>query len=54
MPDHVLDADRDGRLDLTHLQTVTIDGEDAKDLDDAISLSRKGDLSFGCAYCRCK
>ena len=29
VPDHVLDADRDGRLDLRHLQTVTIDGEDA-------------------------
>ena len=41
VPDHVLDADFDGRMDLRTLQTVTIDGEDAKDLDDAISLTKE-------------
>lgn len=44
VPDHVLEADWDGREDLTGLQTVTIDGEDAKDLDDAVSLSKEGKI----------
>ena len=35
----VTEADCAGRKDLRSLMTVTIDGEDAKDLDDAISLS---------------
>ena len=37
-------ADIAGRLDLRDWQTVTIDGEDAKDLDDAITLVKEGEL----------
>ena len=39
----VSEADRAGRLDLRSWQTVTIDGEDAKDLDDAVTLTVKDD-----------
>ncbi|MDO4617362.1 MAG: ribonuclease R [Lachnospiraceae bacterium] len=42
-PDHVLEGDLAGRTDLRGVQMVTIDGEDAKDLDDAVSLTRVGD-----------
>ncbi len=35
----VSEADMFGRMDLRNMQMVTIDGEDAKDLDDAVSLS---------------
>lgn len=38
VPSEVQDADRNGRIDLRDLKMVTIDGEDAKDLDDAVSL----------------
>ena len=39
----VTPADMAGRADLRGWQTVTIDGEDAKDLDDAITLTREGE-----------
>ncbi len=42
IPDEVDGKDIAGRLDLRDLQTVTIDGEDAKDLDDAITLKKEG------------
>ncbi len=38
----VSEADMVGRRDLRDLQMVTIDGEDAKDLDDAVSLTKDG------------
>ena len=38
----VSEADMAGRLDCRTWQTVTIDGEDAKDLDDAITLTKEG------------
>ncbi len=40
----VSEADMAGRRDLRAVQMVTIDGEDAKDLDDAVSLTRDGAL----------
>lgn len=36
-------ADMAGRMDIRDWQMVTIDGEDAKDLDDAISLTKEGE-----------
>ncbi len=39
----VSEADMAGRMDIRDWQMVTIDGEDAKDLDDAISICREGD-----------
>ncbi len=37
----VTPADMAGRMDLRSWQTVTIDGEDAKDLDDAVTLTKQ-------------
>lgn len=39
----VSEADRAGRRDLRDVLMVTIDGEDARDLDDAVSLTKEGD-----------
>lgn len=41
IPDELSPKDYAGRVDLRDLQTVTIDGEDAKDLDDAITVSEE-------------
>lgn len=42
-PDHVQEQDMEGRLDLRSLVLFTIDGEDAKDFDDAVSLEKLPD-----------
>lgn len=42
VPDRISEADMQGRTDLRDVQMVTIDGEDAKDLDDAVSLEMNG------------
>lgn len=39
----VSEADMAGRMDLRNVPMVTIDGEDAKDLDDAVSLTLEGE-----------
>jgi len=42
-PETIRPADSKDRLDLTHLPFVTIDGEDAKDFDDAICVTPRGE-----------
>jgi ribonuclease R len=40
IPEEVAEEDKVGRADYRNVQMVTIDGEDAKDLDDAVSVER--------------
>jgi len=46
IPDRVLEADVEGRRDLRDKLLITIDGADAKDIDDAVSVERLIDGKF--------
>lgn len=46
IPQHVEESDLKGRTDLRDLQFVTIDGEDAKDFDDAVYCCPKANGSY--------
>lgn len=41
LPDFVTEGDKKNRIDIRHLPLVTIDGEDARDFDDAVYCERK-------------
>lgn len=42
--EELIEGDFQGRMDIRDWTVVTIDGEDAKDLDDGISLTKEGDV----------
>lgn len=44
IPEIVRDKDKIGRVDLTNEMIFTIDGDDTKDIDDAISIKKENDL----------
>lgn len=46
IPEKIPDKEYERRMDLRNMLTVTIDGEDAKDLDDAVSLKKLPDGSY--------
>jgi len=46
LPGKVSDSDAEGRTDLRHIQTITIDGEDTKDVDDAVTINRLPNGNF--------